>query len=83
LVLDRKATSVKFNGTSIVTGELTNRKEVAHQSRGNQNIVKVENRVWGRECGCATAGDRDGGAIANCYTGGRRGETGEEYTIRR
>jgi len=24
LVLDRKATRVKFNGTSIVTGELTN-----------------------------------------------------------
>ena len=32
LVLDRKTTSVKFNGTIIVTvtGELMNRKEVAH-----------------------------------------------------
>jgi hypothetical protein len=30
LVFDRKTTSVKFNGTIIVTGELTNRKEVAH-----------------------------------------------------
>ena len=30
LILDRKTTSVKFNGTVIVTGELTNKRVVAH-----------------------------------------------------
>jgi hypothetical protein len=46
-ILDRKTTRVKFNGTSIVTGELTNREKVAYKSRGNQNIVKMKSRVLG------------------------------------
>jgi len=82
LVLDRKIESVKFNRTIIVTGELTNGKKIAHESRGNQNVSEVKSGLGRRQCGGATAYDRNGAAVANRDARGRRGKTGQKYTIR-
>ena len=73
LVLDRKIKSVKFNRTIIVTCELTNGKKIAHESRGNQNVSEVKSGLGRRQCGGATACDRNGAAIANRDARGRRG----------
>ena len=82
LVLDRKTESVKFNRTIIVTGELTNGKKIAHESRGNQNVSEVKSGLGRRQCGGATACDRNGAVVANRDARGRRGKTGQKYTIR-
>ena len=41
-ILDRKTRRLKLNGTGIVGGEPTNRKEIVSDVRGNENIVDVE-----------------------------------------
>ena len=82
LVLDRKTKSVKFNRTIIVTCELTNGKKIAHEGRRNQNVSEAKSRVGRRQCGGATACDRNGAAVANRDARGRRGETGQKYTSR-
>ena len=71
LVLDRKIKSVKFNRTIIVTCELTNGKKIAHEGRRNQNVSEAKSRVGRRQCGGATACDRNGAAVANRDARGR------------
>jgi hypothetical protein len=38
-VLDRKTKSVKFNGTTIITSELSNRKKISNDRQNNKDIV--------------------------------------------
>ena len=45
-ILHRKTSTVKLNGTRIVGGEPTDRKEIVSDVRGYENVVEVE---WSRE----------------------------------
>ena len=39
-VLHRKTKGIKFYRAAVVTGELTNRQEIANDRRNNENIIK-------------------------------------------
>jgi hypothetical protein len=80
-ILNRKAKSVKFNRTIVVTSELTYRKEIANNGWHNKDIIECKVGGRSREKRVALPSDRKRVAITN--NNGRRGRNGaeSEYTV--
>jgi hypothetical protein len=61
-ILHRKTSRVKLNGTRIIVGEPTDRKDIVSDVRGYKNIVEVERS---REYRGTYRGDQKSGTISN------------------
>jgi hypothetical protein len=74
-ILHRQTRGVKLNGTRIVGGEPTDRKEIVSDVRGYENIVEVERS---RENRGTYRGDGKSGPVAYDDRGGVCGRGGWE-----